>query len=107
MNIFVSFFKNLLHNMLQIFSFGRKTISNTLSVCIKTNTGNTINVDLDPKCRIINVKQMVATELGLRADELKIIFAGKELSNNTLIEVDLTIANECFFLNKKYMLSGM
>lgn len=73
--------------MLQIFSFGRKTITNTLSVCIKTNTGNTINVDLDPKWHIGNVKQLVADELGLRADELKIIFAGKELSNNTLIEV--------------------
>lgn len=73
--------------MLQIFSFGRKTITNTLSVCIKTNTGNTINVDLDPKWHIGNVKKLVADELGLRADELKIIFAGKELSNNTLIEV--------------------
>lgn len=86
MNSFVAFLKNLLHNMIQLFSFGRKTISNTLTVCIKTNTGSTLNVDLNPKWDIGNVKQLVADELGLRADELKIIFAGKELSNSTTIE---------------------
>lgn len=86
MNVFLAFLKNLLHNMLQLFTFGRKTLTNTLSICIKTNTGSTLNVDLDPKWDIANVKRLVADELGLCADELKIIFAGKELSNSTTIE---------------------
>lgn len=90
MNVFLALLKNLLHNMLQLFSFGRKTLTNTLSICIKTNTGSTLNIDLDPKWDIANVKRLVADELGLCADELKIIFAGKELSNSTTIaECDL------------------
>lgn len=90
MNALLALLRNLLHNMLQLFSFGRKTITNTLSVCIKTNTGNTLNVDLDPLWDIGNVKRLVAGELGLCADDLKIIFAGKELSNSTTIaECDL------------------
>lgn len=90
MNALLGLLRRLLHNMLQLFTFGRKTITNTLSICIKTNTGSTLNVDLDPQWDIGNVKQLVADELGMCADELKIIFAGKELSNSTTIaECDL------------------
>lgn len=73
--------------MLQLLSFGKKTITNTLSVYIKTNTGNTLSLDLDPKWDIKNVKEIVAPKLGLQPDEVKIIFAGKELSDTTTIEV--------------------
>lgn len=87
MSFLLNFLRALVHNMLQILSFGRKTISNSLSIYIKTNTGNTLSVDLDPKWDIKNVKEIVAPQLGLQPDEMKIIFAGKELCDSTIIEV--------------------
>ncbi|XP_037934192.1 E3 ubiquitin-protein ligase parkin isoform X2 [Teleopsis dalmanni] len=72
--------------MLALLSFGQKTITNTLNVYVKTNTGRTLSVNLEPKWDIKNVKEIVATELGLQPDEMKIIFAGKELSDATTIE---------------------
>lgn len=84
---FVNFFKNLIYNMLAIFSFGRKKLSNTLSIYVKTNTGNTLSVDLEPHMDIKDVKQIVTPQLGLAPDELKIIFAGKELSDTITISV--------------------
>lgn len=87
MSFILSLLKSILHNMLQIFSFGKKRLTNSLSVYIKSNTGNTLTVDLDPKWDIKNVKEIVAPQLGLQPDEVKIIFAGKELHDSTTIEV--------------------
>lgn len=85
------FFRNLLDTMLALFIFGKKKITNTLSVYIKSNTGNTLTLDLDPKWDIKEVKEIIAPQLGLTPDELKIIFAGKELSDSTQISVSLTL----------------
>lgn len=79
--------------MLQILSFSKKKISNSLSIYIKTNTGNTVSVDLNPKWDIKNVKEIVARKLGLLPEEVKIIFAGKELADTTTIEVGLLLKN--------------
>jgi parkin len=46
-------------------------------------------VDLDPKWYIKNVKEIVAPRLGLSPEEVKIIFAGKELHDLIVIEVIL------------------
>lgn len=86
MSFFFAFLRNLLQSMLQLLSLSKRTISNTLSVYIKTNTGNTLSVDLDPKWDIKNVKEIVAPRLGLTPEEVKIIFAGKELHDSTVIE---------------------
>lgn len=77
-----------MHNILQLLRFGRKTITNKLSIYIKTNTGRSLAVDLDPKWDIKEVKEFVAPQLGLHPDEVKIIFAGKELGDNIIIEVN-------------------
>ena len=87
MSVIIRFLKNFIQNMIQLLSFGKKTIKNSLSIYIKTNTGNTITVDLNRKWDIKNVKELVAPQLGLQPDEVKIIFAGKELSDNTIVEV--------------------
>lgn len=87
MSFFFQFILDFLHNMLQILSFSKKKISNSLSIYIKTNTGNTVSVDLNPKWDIKNVKEIVAPKLGLLPEEVKIIFAGKELADTTTIEV--------------------
>ncbi|XP_065164408.1 E3 ubiquitin-protein ligase parkin isoform X2 [Atheta coriaria] len=76
--------------MLQFFSFGKNKLTNSLNIYIKTNTGKSLSVDLDPQWDIKNVKQLVAPQLGLEPEEVKIIFAGKELGDTiTLSECDL------------------
>lgn len=72
--------------MLQLVWVGKRKISNSLSIYVKTNTG-TLAVDLDPKWDIRNVKEIVAPKMGISPDDIKIIFAGKELHNSTMIEV--------------------
>lgn len=74
--------------MLEIIWFGKKKVSNSLSIYVKTNTGKTLPVDLDPKWDIKNVKEIVAEKMGMPVEEIKIIFAGKELHNSTIIEVN-------------------
>lgn len=77
-----------LSKMFEFFSFSKRTaISNGLSVYVKSTTGSTVCVELDPKWDIKNVKDVVAKKLGISADELKIIFAGKELQENVTIRV--------------------
>lgn len=77
--------------MLQLLSFSKRKISNSLSIYIKTNTGNTLSVELDPKWDIKNLKEIVAPQMGIAPEDIKIIFAGKELHNSIIIEVSLLI----------------
>ncbi|PNF35133.1 hypothetical protein B7P43_G09482 [Cryptotermes secundus] len=86
MSFIINFIYRVVQSMLQLLSLGKRTISNSLSVYIKTNTGGTISVELDPKWYIKNVKELVATRLGLSPEEVKIIFAGKELHDSIVIE---------------------
>ena len=83
----LTFLKDLIYNMLQLFSFSKKKLTNSLSIYVKTNTGNTLTVDLEPHMDIKNVKELVAPQLGLEPEDLKIIFAGKELCDTTTIGV--------------------
>ncbi|XP_022905956.2 E3 ubiquitin-protein ligase parkin [Onthophagus taurus] len=90
MSFIINALKSILHRMLQLFSFGKRTITNSLSIYIKTSTGNTLAVDLDPQWDIKNIKELVAPKLGLQPEEVKIIFAGKELGDSvTIAECDL------------------
>ncbi|KAL3281470.1 hypothetical protein HHI36_004679 [Cryptolaemus montrouzieri] len=90
MNFVVIAFKSLVHNLLRMFGFGKGVMRNDLDIYIKTNTGNTLSISLDPAWDIKNVKQVVAPQLGLAPEEVKIIFAGKELKDTiTISECDL------------------
>lgn len=89
MSFIINSIKSILHRMLQLFWFGKKTIRNSLSIYIKTNTGSTLSVDLDPNWYIKNVKEHIAPKLGLHPEEMKIIFAGKELSDSIMLAVRL------------------
>jgi len=81
--------KNAFLGMLQLLWFGKRKISNSLSIYIKTNTGSTLSVELDPKWDIKNLKKIVAPQMGMAPEDIKIIFAGKELHNSIIIEVSL------------------
>lgn len=97
MSFLINFLKNLVHNMLQLLSFSTKKLTNSLSIYVKSNNGNTLSVDLDPKWDIKDVKEFVGPQLGLQPNEMKIIFAGKELSDNTKLEVRICIVVICSF----------
>lgn len=86
MSFIINALKNILHRMLQLLSFGKKTITNSLSIYVKHIGGNTLTVELDPSWDIKNVKEIVAPKLGLEPNEVKIIFAGKELGDEIKIE---------------------
>lgn len=87
--------KSAFLGMLQLLWFGKRKISNSLSVYIKTNTGSTLSVELDPKWDIKNLKEIVAPQMGMAPEDIKIIFAGKELHNSTIIEVSLIRSTVC------------
>lgn len=73
--------------MFQLLWFGRKSLTNKLSIYVKSNTGSTLSVNLDPKWDIKEVKEVIAPKLGMSPEEVKIILAGKELDDSTVIEV--------------------
>lgn len=64
-----------------------------MNIYIKTYTGNTLSVDLDPKWDIGEVKEILAPQMGMPPEDIKIIFAGKELHNSTIIEVNTKPTN--------------
>lgn len=72
--------------MLHIFHFSKKALKDTLSIYVKFNC-DTLSVELNPQWDIKDVKEFVAPQLGLHPNEVKIIFAGKELSDTTKIAV--------------------
>lgn len=83
LNVILDFFRAMFH----LLWFTRRSLTNSLNIYIKSNTGNTLSVELDPKWDIKNVKEVIAPQLGLPPDEVKIILAGKELDDSMLIEV--------------------
>lgn len=97
MSFWFNLVKDVFFRMLQLLSFSRRKISNSLSIYIKTNTGSTLSVELDPKWDIKNLKEIVAPQMGIAPEDIKIIFAGKELHNSIIIEVSLFIYT-CIFL---------
>lgn len=87
MSFWFDLIRNAFLGMLQLFWFGKRKVANSLNIYIKTNTGNTLSVELDPKWDIKNLKEIVAPRMGIAPENIKIIFAGKELHNSTIIEV--------------------
>jgi parkin len=77
MSFFVRFIRVFLDKMLELFSFGRKKISNKLPIFIRTNTGQSLSLNLDPEWNISNVKQLVAPQLGLMANEVSYLLISR------------------------------
>jgi len=97
MSFWFNLVKDVFFRMLQLLSFSKRKISNSLSIYIKTNTGSTLSVELDPKWDIKNLKEIVAPQMGIAPEDIKIIFAGKELHNSIIIEVSLLIYTHIYF----------
>ncbi|XP_066149617.1 E3 ubiquitin-protein ligase parkin isoform X1 [Euwallacea fornicatus] len=81
-----SFFTSIIQTMLQLLTSKKHIIQNLLSIYVKTTTGSKLSLDIDPKCKVAHIKGIVAPQMGLQPDELKVIFAGKELGDDVIIE---------------------
>lgn len=73
MSFIINFIRLVLDTMLELFSFGRKGISNKLPIFVKTNTGKQISLNLDPDWNISNVKKLVAPSLGISPNEVRLM----------------------------------
>ncbi|XP_012282421.1 E3 ubiquitin-protein ligase parkin [Orussus abietinus] len=86
MSFLLDFVRNTVIKMLELFWFGKRKLSNCLNIYVKTNTGKTLSIELDPKWDIKNVKEIIAGRMGISPRDIKIIFAGKELHDSIIIE---------------------
>lgn len=81
-------FGGLWQIILTMFGLGqtKPAVSTQLEVFVRTNTGEKVSVCLDPSWTVQQIKSTLAPKLKRNSHDIRIIFAGKELPDNMVIQ---------------------